>query len=273
MSPFDIKRLFSLHHITPSRQQGQNFLIDKNVLNKIIKTADLKKDDVVLEVGAGLGVLTKELALRVKKVIAVEQDKKLFVVLKKELAGLKNIELINQDVFKIDFTKLKDFKIVSNIPYNITSLFLRHFLSCGSQPSEMVLLIQKEVAKRIAAKPPQMSLLAVSVQYYSQPKIISLVKKNSFWPIPAVDSAILKINNIKKIKKEDKEFFHLVKIGFANKRKQLQNNLASGFGISKQKAIDWLVKGGFNPKIRAQELSVNDWLALFGLNDTFNTDF
>ncbi|MFH1225721.1 MAG: 16S rRNA (adenine(1518)-N(6)/adenine(1519)-N(6))-dimethyltransferase RsmA [bacterium] len=276
MSSYQIKQFCSLHHIKPRREQGQNFLIDKNILAKIVETAGLKKDDVVLEVGAGLGVLTKELASRAKKVIAIEQDKKLFAVLEKELAGFKNVELINQDVFKVDFTDLKDFKIVSNLPYNITSLFLRHFLSQSAsrrtQPNEMVLLVQKEVAKRIIARPPQMSLLAVSVQYYGQPKIISMVKNNSFWPIPAVDSAILKISNIKKINPsaggEDKEFFKLVKIGFANKRKQLPNNLANGFGLTKPKSVDWLVKAGFNPKIRAQELSIDDWLTLFLSRDT-----
>lgn len=256
------KQLCALYDIKPRRDQGQSFLIDKNVLAKIIAVADLKEDDIVLEVGAGLGVLTKELALRAKKVIAIEQDKKLFNILKKELTEFENIELINQDVFKINFTKLKDFKIVSNLPYNITSLFLRNFLSHGPQPNEMVLLLQKEVAKRIIAKPPQMSLLAVSVQYYSQPKIIFLVSKNSFWPIPAVDSAILKITEIKKTEAIDKNFFRLVKIGFANKRKQLQNNLVNGFGFSKQKALDLLEKCSFNPKIRAQELSVRDWQRL-----------
>jgi len=266
MSSSDIKRLCSLHDIQPSRSQGQNFLIDQNILQKIIKTADLKKDDIVLEVGAGLGVLTKALAPLVKQVIAIEQDRELFKVLKEELKEFKNTELINNDVFKIDFTKLKslkrDFKIVANIPYNITSMFIRNSLSLEPKSKEMTLLVQKEVAKRIMAQPGQMSLLAVSVQYYASPKIIFLVKRNSFWPVPAVDSSILKITEIKKNQKEDKEFFQLVKIGFSSKRKQLQNNLANGYGFSKEKAINLLKKGGFKPTVRAQELSISDWLKL-----------
>ncbi len=272
MSSHQIKQLCTLYNIKPRRNQGQNFLIDQNILKKIIQTADLKKEDIVLEVGAGFGVLTKELAAGVKKVIAVEQDKKLFAILKKELADFKNIILINNDIFKIntfDFGLLTfNFKIVANIPYNITSLFLRNFLSQEPKPKEMTLLVQKEVAQRIIARPPEMSLLAVSVQYYSQPKIISLVSKNCFWPIPAVDSVILKITGIKESQESDREFFKLVKIGFSSKRKQLQNNLVNGFGLSKPAAMELIKNCGFKPMVRAQELAVDDW---HQLNSELNT--
>lgn len=266
MSTDDIKGLCSLYNIKPDRSQGQIFLMDKNILAKITETADLSKEDIVLEVGAGLGVLTKALAPLVKEVVAVEQDREVFKVLKKEMAKHKNVELLNSDIFKVDFTKLKslsgDFKIVANIPYNITSLFIRNFLSQKPKPTMMVLLVQKEVAKRIVARPGQMSLLAVAVQYYSQPTIICQVKKGCFWPVPAVDSAILKIDNIKNNLAEDNDFFKLVKVGFSSKRKQLQNNLVNGYGFSHEKAIDLLEKAGFKSMIRAQELSVEDWQRL-----------
>ncbi|MEK9129825.1 MAG: 16S rRNA (adenine(1518)-N(6)/adenine(1519)-N(6))-dimethyltransferase RsmA, partial [Patescibacteria group bacterium] len=189
----NIKFLCEKYGLHPQRQMGQNFLIDKNILNKIIQAADLKKDDIILEIGPGLGILTQELAKRVKKIIAVELDKKIAEILKYELKKINNLEIIQNNILKTQDLKCKiqnnKYKIVANIPYNITSAILRKFLSEKPKPYEMILLIQKEVAKRIIAKPKEMSLLSVSVQFYGQPKIISIVSKNSFWPKPKVDSA------------------------------------------------------------------------------------
>lgn len=228
----NVKLLCEKYGVFPQRQAGQNFLIDKNILNKIIKVAELKKDDVVLEIGPGFGVLTQELAKQVKKVIAVELDKRMAEALKEELKEFKNVEIINADILKTQSEKLKiqnkNYKIVANIPYNITSAILRKFLSEELiRPNEMVLLVQKEVAERIIAKPGEMSLLSISVQFYSQPKIISKVSNNSFWPKPKVDSAIIKLKNIEqKIDKEinEEDFFNLVRAGFSSRRKQLKNN-------------------------------------------------
>ena len=223
---------------------GQNFLKSKSIVDKIIQTADLKKSDTVLEVGPGRGILTEELIKHADKVLAVEKDKELVEVLKEKFSAeggsayggkdCDNLEIISGDILKIDHWKLfenyklkiKNFKIVANIPYYITSYFLRKFLETEHQPTTMVLMVQKEVAERIMAKPPKMNLLAISVQVYGEPKIIAPVSKGHFSPSPKVDSAIIKISNIShKFFNEgsstsfidEKDFFELVKKGFSQK--------------------------------------------------------
>jgi 16S rRNA (adenine1518-N6/adenine1519-N6)-dimethyltransferase len=282
------KQLCHLYDIKPARSRGQNFLIKEEVYEKIIKAAELKKDDVILEVGPGLGFLTTRLAKIVKKVVAVELDNKLAEILKTGLMaqGIGNVEVVNEDILEIPPLNLplvegespqgRGFKIVANLPYNITSIFLRKFLSAENKPEMMVLMLQKEVAERITVSPPEMSLLAVSVQFYAKPEIIGIVQASSFWPRPEVDSAIIKLTvetqNLASLKKthnhasvqNEKEFFRLVKIGFSAKRKMLKNNLAAGYHIPQEEAEERLKNNGFNPKIRAQELSVEDWLKLFG---------
>jgi len=276
------KQLCKQYNIKPARTRGQNFLICEKVYDKIVETADLKKEDVVLEVGPGLGFLTIKLAERVKKVVAVELDDKLAEVLRDRLKsqGIENVEVVNEDILKIsNFQFLisnkipnSKFQIVANLPYNITSIFLRKFLSAEIKPKLMVLMLQKEVAERIVAYPPKMSLLAVSVQFYAEPKIIEIVPADCFWPKPEVDSAIIQINTkeAEPLRKETfrrgsafNDFFRLVKIGFSAKRKMLKNNLAAGYHISQQEAENKLKKAGFDIKIRAQELSVKDWARLF----------
>jgi len=203
-SPTTIKEILSKYSARPSKGLGQNFLIDKNVLKKIIGAADLNKNDVVLEVGPGIGTLTQELAKNAKKVIAVEKDKIMIKILGETLKDYKNIEIINGDILRIlNFkfsilnqnliSQFSNYKVVSNIPYYLTSPLIRKFLESDNKPSEIILMVQKEVAQRICSKPPDMSLLAVSVQFYADVKIISYVSKNCFWPSPKVDSAIIKI--------------------------------------------------------------------------------
>ena len=251
----NIKKLLKQYNLKPSKHLGQNFLISQKVLNKIIETADLSKNDTVLEIGPGLGTLTKELARRAKKVIAVEKDKRMVEILKEILKDYENIEIIPNDILKLKFVKLD--KVVANIPYYLTSPLIRLFLESPKPPQEMIFLIQKEVAQRICASPPKMSLLAVAVQFYSQPKIISYVDKKSFWPQPKVDSAIIKINKIKKPKGINTEkFFKLVKAGFSHPRKQLINNLP---GQQIKKA---LTQCHLDIKVRAENLRVEDWINL-----------
>lgn len=269
-----VKLICQTYDIYPARQRGQNFLINSEVIKKIIKAADLQKDDIVLEVGPGLGILTEELVRQAKKVISVELDKKLFNFLKAKFAGIKNLELINDDILnlKSDTYKLipKTYKIVANLPYNITSHFLKKFLTAKNRPTEMTLLVQKEVAQRIFAPAGQMSLLSVSVQFYGQPKIIEIVGKENFWPKPEVDSAILKVAEILSQKAVDKYlgeiserfFWQIVKIGYAARRKQLKNNLAAGLPLPAKELEKLLKKANFDSKTRAQNLAVKDWLTL-----------
>ncbi len=286
------KELCRLYDIKPARSKGQNFLIEEKIYDDIVDAADLKSDDVVLEVGPGLGFLTAKLAKKAKRVIAVELDNKLAEVLhiglmaqginpaKSSEVGIlpeaklfdrvKNVEVINEDILqfinKPSFAK-GGYKIVANLPYNITSIFLRKFLSeTENKPELTVLMLQKEVAERIIAKPGKLSLLAISVQCYAKPEIIQIVAKENFWPEPKVDSAVVKISLYPKPflnKEKEKDFFQLVKFGFSAKRKMLKNNLAAGFKINQNEAENKITAAGFNPKIRAQELSVSDWLKLF----------
>ncbi|MFA6190460.1 MAG: 16S rRNA (adenine(1518)-N(6)/adenine(1519)-N(6))-dimethyltransferase RsmA [Candidatus Staskawiczbacteria bacterium] len=271
-SPTIIKELLSKYKTRPSKGLGQNFLIDKNVLRKIIEASNIKPTDIILEVGPGIGILTQELAKHAKKVIAIEKDFTMCEVLKETLSDLKNIQIENCDILKfIENWKLKieNYKVVANIPYYLTSPLIRKFLENppgGEQPQEIILMIQKEVAQRICASPPKMSLLAVSVQFYAEPKIISYVTKNCFWPAPKIDSAIINIkpkNNFNKEIDVD-AFFKVVKAGFSQPRKQLVNNLTTlkyldGVKLTKEEISNWLSKNNLKSNQRAESLTINDW--------------
>ena len=258
--------------IPPSKGLGQHFLIDKGVLAKIVAAADLQPDDNVLEIGPGLGVLTLELAKRAKKVVAVEKDPRLIPILKENLTNHKNVEIVQKDVLKIGNWNLIEnwkleignYKVVANLPYYIASPTIRMFLEMEEQPKLMVLMVQKEVAKRITAKPPKMSILAVSVQFYAEAKIISYVSKKSFRPRPKVDSAIIKIiPKAQSIQTPDVcMFFNIVKTGFAQPRKQLVNNLSTGLSIGKEQIKKWLLKNNIKPTQRAETLTMENWLNL-----------
>jgi len=256
-------QILKKYNIRPSKKLGQNFLIDKSVLKKIINVADLKSDDTVLEIGPGLGILTSELAKRVKKVIAAEKDKRLCEALKNILKDYKNVKIVNKDILGFKF-QVSSFKLIANLPYYITSPVIRKFLEIKNPPKLMVLMVQKEVAQRICAKPPKMSLLTVAVQFYAKPEIISYVSKKSFYPEPKVDSAIIKILPKAVPNKIDtKKFFKLVKAGFSSKRKFLINNLSRELKIvnCKLKIVFDQIKLG--QKLRAENLSIKDWLNLF----------
>ncbi len=267
----EILNLLEKYDLGPKKYFGQNFLIDQQALKKIIQVSEIKSADNILEIGPGLGFLTKELAKKAKKVAAVEIDKSLYFILKQELKKIKNIELINDDILQYGLEKLKkvfnnqNYKIVANLPYQITSHFLKKFLTAPYHPEQMTLMVQKEVAERICAKPGAHSLLSLSAQFYSQPEIIQIVDAESFFPKPKVDSAIIKLKNIHKssIEVDENLFFRLLRIGFSAKRKQLQNNLANGFHENKEKFKDLLEKTGLSVQIRAQELDLADWQDLY----------
>ena len=272
----EIREICRIYEIKPSRSKGQNFLVNEKIYEDIVKAADLKSTDMVLEIGPGLGFLTLKMAQAVKKVIAVELDDQLANYLQTgfDAQDVENVKIVNQDILKFNIDAHLDpkskYKIVANLPYNITSIFLRLFLSSFHKPESMVLMLQKEVAERIVATAPDMSLLALSVQYYAEPTIIREVKAGNFWPEPKVDSAVIKIilKTTPKLSreeqiKEDKLFFRLAKIGFSAKRKMLKNNLAGGLKIEQKIVTDILEKNKFNPLLRAEDLSLEDWLKLF----------
>ncbi|MFA5076201.1 MAG: 16S rRNA (adenine(1518)-N(6)/adenine(1519)-N(6))-dimethyltransferase RsmA [Patescibacteria group bacterium] len=266
-----INQLLTRYRIWPTKEKGQNFLIDQEVLDKIIAAADLDSEDLVLEIGPGLGVLTQELVKRAKNVLAVELDRQLVKVLENNLKDCQNLQILAGDILKIKNSDLaqdlgQPYKVVANLPYNITAQILRKFLSYTPKPQQMVLMVQKEVAERVTALPGQLSLVALAVQLYGQPEIVSVVSRQSFYPEPAVDSAILKISQIDQIwqftPQIEKRFWQLAKIGFASRRKQLQNNLVAGLKLSSAEVKNGLVKAKLDPLIRAQDLGVGDWLKL-----------
>ncbi len=359
----ELKSLLSRFHIRPSKKLGQNFLLSEGVLDEIVEAAELKSDDFVLEIGPGLGFLTRRLSEKAGLVLAVEKDRKLALVLRKLFKSKKNVKVIHADALFFDpllvrrgrgghigFTRTpssspphegekaeRSYKIVANIPYYLTGIILQKFLqgdanirihpndtnipspddgegkgevdlssnpspSPGEEgrdmdrspqlrPSLMVLLLQKEVAERIVAKPGQMSILSMSVQFYADPEIIAYVPKENFYPVPEVDSAIVKLRVLPEPRLDVNagKFFQLVKIGFSNKRKQLQNNLQAllplpqslppgerkevenssplrGEGRVGVRRIDFrplLSSIGINPLARAQDLSLEDWKKLY----------
>jgi len=287
ISKKNIKALLKKQKIYPLKKLGQNFLIDKNIVKKVIKAVELQSKDIVLEIGPGLGVLTKEIAKKVKparntthnvaggKVIAVEKDTNICQILKQTFKDFKNVEIINKDILKINFQFSKNYKIVANLPFYITAPVIRKFLENKHPPKEMVFIVQKEVAQRICSKPcphryakrcrraPKMNILAVSVQFYAKPKIISYISKKSFWPQPKVDSAIIKIVPQKKYKDVDIDlFFKIVKAGFAHPRKQLANNLSKMLKLDKKELSSLLLKNNVQPIQRAETLFIKDWIKL-----------
>ncbi|KKQ80375.1 MAG: Ribosomal RNA small subunit methyltransferase A [Parcubacteria group bacterium GW2011_GWC2_38_7] len=251
--------------LKPKKYLGQNFLTDKNILQKIIQVADIKKTDYVLEVGPGKGVLTAELCSRARKVLAVEKDKDLIQGL--EDLHLPNLELLSADIMKVadstiqEFFKGKEYRVIANLPYNITSQFLQAFLERDYAPTSMLLMLQKEVAQRICSKTGEHSVLSLSVQFFAEPKIQFFIKKNSFFPRPKVESAIIAITNIRKnkFKIDSEKFFEIVKLGFGQKRKQLKNNLKKFGEAEVQKC---LVKMGYSANARAEELTLEDWVLM-----------
>lgn len=263
----DNKKLLQKYKIRPIKRLGQNFLIDELAIKKIIEASDLNPDDVVLEIGPGSGILTQELAKRAKKVVAVEKDIKMIEILKESLKDFNNVEIIQGDIRRFQDQALKSqrYKIVGNLPFYLTAPVIRQFLEAKNSPEEMILIVQKEVGQRICAKPPKMSILAVSVQFYASPRIISYISKKSFWPSPKVDSAIIKISKIRVSRGQETDkvlFFKIVKAGFSQPRKQLINNLSKGLGMGREKTEKWLLGSNIDPSQRAETLNIEDWLKL-----------
>jgi len=279
----EIKTLCQQYGIRPSKAKGQNFLINKNVLDKILQAANLTKKDHVLEIGPGLGILTQELIKNCKKVLAVELDKKIFFYLKQSLRANKNLELLQQDILKlknqeiVEKLKSENYKVVANLPYNITKPVIRKFLEYDPKPELIVVLVQKEVAEKIIVKDKKNSILSLAVQFSGQASIIDLVPKQNFYPQPQVESAILKIEvnkepiplEIKQILAKKgknfqlKEFWRLIKIGFSSPRKQLHNNLTNGFSFTNTQIKGIFEKCKLRPDIRAENLSLVDWANLY----------
>jgi 16S rRNA (adenine1518-N6/adenine1519-N6)-dimethyltransferase len=266
MDPRSLLREFG---ISPKRSLGQNFLIDESAALRIVAAAELRPDDVVLEIGPGLGALTLHLAADAQRVIAVELDQRLIPVLHRNLDEKENVQIIHGDILHVDPAKIlpAGYKAVANIPYYITSALLRHLLEADVCPSLMVLTVQEEVARRIVAGPGNMSLLAVSVQFYGQPRIVARLKAGAFYPKPKVDSAVVQIDLRAGARsapdvRDVEFFFRLARAGFGKRRKQLRNALASGLTLPHKEVEAALAAADIDPQRRAETLSVDEWAAL-----------
>lgn len=247
------------------KELGQNWLRDREMLAAIADEADLTPDDVVLEIGPGLGTLTSELLRRAASVVAVEFDRDLASKLPKQFPG-KHLTVVNDDILSFGLGQLPvGYKVVANVPYYITSKIIEKLMTADNKPSVVVVLVQKEVAERIAADPGDMSVLAVSAQIFAEVRLGVEVPREYFTPPPRVDSqvVVLETRPTPLIPPEDeKAFFRVVKAGFASKRKKLRSSISAGLAISKSAAEELLRRADINPDLRAEDLSLDDWRRL-----------
>ena len=249
----------------PDKSLGQHWLHDRDVLAHIAESAGVIDTDTVLEIGPGLGTLTSELLRRAASVTAVEFDSNLARKLPGQFPG-KNLTVKNEDILQFDLSGLPaGYKVAANVPYYITSKIVQKLMTAANKPSVAVLLVQKEVAERIAAKPGDMSILAISAQVYAEANLGMVVPAALFTPPPKVDSqvVILKTREQPLVSpSSEKAFFRIVKAGFSAKRKKLRSSLSGGLGISKPEVEDLLAKANISPDARAEDLAISDWLRL-----------
>lgn len=254
----------------PNKSLGQHWLKDREVLAHIADCADIQPNDTVLEIGPGLGTLTSELLRRAKNVVAVEFDEALAAKLPAQFPG-KNLEVIHSDILSFNLSTLpENYKVVANVPYYITSKIVKLLMTAQNKPAVTVLLVQKEVAQRIAAEPGDMSILAVSAQIYATATLGNIVPAEMFTPPPKVDSQVVVLKTAESWVTPDNEkaFFRLVKAGFSSKRKKLRSSLSAGLGISKEQAEALCAKAGISADWRAESLSTAQWVALLGYYDS-----
>jgi 16S rRNA (adenine1518-N6/adenine1519-N6)-dimethyltransferase len=263
--PLNATYLLKKYGLRPHKGLGQNFLQDPIALEQIVAAAEIRPSDTVLEIGPGLGSLSRYLAASAREVVAVELDQHLLPPLKAVLAPYQNVRLIHGDILELspdDLIQEQDYVVAANIPYYITSAVIRHLLESKHKPRRIVLTIQKEVAKRICEKPGDMSLMALSVQVYGKPHIAAQIPAIAFFPAPSVDSAVLVIDIYPSplIPQEHLvAFFKLIKAGFSQKRKTLRNSLSSGLAIPPASAAEMLERVGIDPQRRAETLSIEEW--------------
>ena len=272
-------QLLRRHGLAPLRRRGQHFLVDSAIHSRILRAARLTRDDLVLEIGPGLGSMTRALARRSRQVVAVELDPGLARVARERLATEPNVEIVEGDILAADVRALLaahgldrqedgplfDYKVVANLPYAITSPVLRLFLTGDTRPSSLVVMVQEEVARRAVAAPPAMSFLSVLVQYYGAPRLVTVVPPAAFYPPPRVSSAILHIAvrpHPQPQVDDEGRFMDFVMAGFARPRKQIHNSLAERLKASPRDIASALDAAGIAPTRRASTLELGEWAAL-----------
>ena len=270
----ELRNLLYAHHMRPNKAFGQNFLVDHSILLRIVEAAEIHPGDQVLELGAGTGVLTRELARFARRVVAVELERNMLSLFGETTRNFTNVELIERNLLYVDPTDIfgsEPYKLVANLPYYITAPTFRHFLESANPPRLIVVMVQYEVAQRIVAEPGDLSLLGVSIQFYGKPKIIAHVPARAFYPAPKVDSAILRIDTKDEVpltREQRDSFFRLVQAGFSERRKQLHNSLTHGLHRKDMEVRATLLAANIDPSRRAETLSIEDWLRLWHRMET-----
>lgn len=266
--PLNAPALLRAFDLRPRKSLGQNFLVDSTALEKIALAADIQPDSDVLEVGPGLGSLTRYLAASARNVVAVELDSHLLPALTEVLKPWSNVRIVNADILEINPDSLitaEGYLVVANIPYYITSALIRHLLEARHKPARLALTIQKEVAERICAQAGDLSLLALSVQVYGKPQIVLRIPAGAFYPPPRVDSSLLRVDLYPEplIPADDLAmFFRLAKAGFGQKRKTLRNSLSAGLSLSPARITELLHEAEIDPGRRAETLNIEEWRRL-----------
>jgi 16S rRNA (adenine1518-N6/adenine1519-N6)-dimethyltransferase len=270
----DTRALLREWSIRPAKQLGQNFLVDKGALRRIVEGAEIDDETLVLEVGAGLGALTELLCRQAKHVVAVELDKRLVPILHQVLEDAHNLTLVQGDILELDPASLVlaqsgarageslRYVVVANLPYYITSAVIRHLLETQPRAERLVLTVQREVAERIVAEPGELSLLALSVQLFGTPRVLFRIKPGSFYPSPGVESAVVRVDIRSTPELGENEMdaiFRLARAGFSQRRKQLRNSLSAGLQLSRTEVASRLEEVGIEPRRRAQSLSIQEW--------------
>lgn len=265
------KIILQQHNLHPNKLLGQNFLLDEGALNDLAAAAELAPTDTALEVGGGVGTVTRALARRAGRIVSVEKDKHLVPILREQTKDMPNVDVVEGDILEISNIKsqisnLRNYKLVGTPPYYLTARLFRTFLEEASvRPSLIVLIIQKEVAEKICAKPPRTNMLALSVQIFGEPKIIREISHSAFWPEPEVDSALLAVRVYPEPlvgEMRIKTFFRIAKAAFAHPRQQLQKTLAGGLDIPREETMRALSSAGINTHRRPETLSIQEWQSL-----------
>lgn len=277
LEPLPVSSMLKDYGLKPQKGLGQNFLVDDLYLERIVQAGGVQKTDTVLEIGAGLGSLTRYLAASAGVVVAVEIDKYLFPALKKVTKPFDNVRLVQGDFMEMEISDLVSadgYKVVANIPYYLTSNLIRRLMESQVKPELTVLTVQKEVAQRICAGPGKLSLLALGVQVYGEPRIAFTIPKGAFFPVPQVDSATLVVEHFPQpriLPERLDNFFLLAKAGFTQKRKMLHNALSGAPDINHEQAMDMLSQAGIEPERRAQTLNLQEWEALTRLYSKYRS--
>jgi len=271
MTPDTLKQFLQRNHLNPQKLLGQNFLLNEIALQDMADSVPVKANEAILEIGPGIGNLTQRLIEKGPFVLSVEKDRQFVPLLGKLKRAHKNFQYVLADILGFNFSEVFDhypaYHVVANIPYYITGKIIQVLIAAPKRPKTITLLVQKEVARNIAAKPGSLNLLAISVQLYGDAKILFQVPARDFYPMPKVDSTAVQISLHQKPKypiTDEKAFFRLLRACFSGKRKQIHNTLVNNFGLKKEAALEALSACGVDSKARPQELSVEQWVELYG---------